>query len=601
MKLKRKLNKFKWNMKNLYLKNEHKIIPILNFMKYILIIAFILFSYMYILYILNIISIKNNIFIKINSIEFKDVYKDLVIAQISSTFLTTAVLSLIASIENKHILGEKETDLLFGTKIQGFYIPMFILYITMIINITLMINKTFGSILIMLFLLSIYTLIYIINKIGVIFLTTKKYRRILYYKYYNEAQHNIINNIPPRTYENKLLFKLKDETIGLIAKNNLGYMENMNMYQVVIDRLLFNIPKDIQKYHLNMNYAPSIINDFIEVIEHFLYFDETIRAIQFYNWLLSRLNFHNIYIPYNNIAYIFDDLINKLAYLKNEYEVKKYLTRLASIITNIEIQEHYALTTDFSYTGLSQTKQGYIYHHNSKYFEKIYDKVYTNKYLNNSEKINCYTELYETFRMSAHNGCNIIRDITNYSFDFKEPKERNIPPCIVGQATALLLLRTLKNKDERSFKLFIGMNIDGNEMSFAIHCLLLSLINIKMNKMDENIYSEYYGINPAYCKKIIRKNLDKIFTQMKLWKKDKLIDQLQYDYDYIIKSCVEESGDKLFLEYIFKFDKALINQYFIRLSKRYNKEIKIQKYKEKNYKNMINEYIKIQLLKNNCI
>lgn len=591
MKLKRKLNKFKWNMKNLYLKNEHKIIPILNFMKYILIIAFILFSYMYILYILNIISIKNNIFIKINSIEFKDVYKDLVIAQISSTFLTTAVLSLIASIENKHILGEKETDLLFGTKIQGFYIPMFILYITMIINITLMINKTFGSILIMLFLLSIYTLIYIINKIGVIFLTTKKYRRILYYKYYNEAQHNIINNIPPRTYENKLLFKLKDETIGLIAKNNLGYMENMNMYQVVIDRLLFNIPKNIQKYHLNMNYAPSIINDFIEVIEHFLYFDETIRAIQFYNWLLSRLNFHNIYIPYNNIDYIFDDLINKIADLKNEYEVKKYLTRLASIITNIEIQEHYALTTDFSYTGLSQTKQGYIYHHNSKYFEKIYDKVYTNKYLNNSEKINCYTELYETFRMSAHNGCNIIRDITNYSFDFKEPKERNIPPCIVGQATALLLLRTLKNKDERSFKLFIGMNIDGNEMSFAIHCLLLSLINIKMNKMDENIYSEYYGINPAYCKKIIRKNLDKIFTQMKLWKKDKLIDQLQYDYDYIIKRCIEESGDKLFLEYIFKFDKALINQYFIRLSKRYNKEIKIQKYKEKNYKNMINEYI----------
>lgn len=63
------------------------------------------------------------------------------------------------------------------------------------------------------------------------------------------------------------------------------------------------------------------------------------------------------------------------------------------------------------------------------------------------------------------------------------------------------------------------MNIDGNEMSFAIHCLLLSLINIKMNKMDENIYSEYYGINPAYCKKIIQKNLDKIFTQMNLWKK----------------------------------------------------------------------------------
>lgn len=25
--------------------------------------------------------------------------------------------------------------------------------------------------------------------------------------------------------------------------------------------------------------------------------------------------------------------------------------------------------------------------------------------------------------MSAHNGCNIIRDITNFSFEFKEAKE----------------------------------------------------------------------------------------------------------------------------------------------------------------------------------
>lgn len=50
--------------------------------------------------------------------------------------------------------------------------------------------------------------------------------------------------------------------------------------------------------------------------------------------------------------------------------------------------------------------------------------------------------------------------------------------------------------------------------------------------------------------------------------KDKLIDRLQCDYDYIIKNCVEESRDKLFLEYIFKFDKALINQYFIELNKK---------------------------------
>ena len=264
---------------------------------------------------------------------------------------------------------------------------------------------------------------------------------------------------------------------------------------------------------------------------------------------------------------------------------------MSAIITNIELQEHYALTNDYTYTGFSEMKQEHIYHHNSKYFERIYDKVYTNKYLSDAEKINCYTELHEIFRMSAHNGCNIIRDISNFSFDYKEPKKREMPPCILGQSTALLLLRTLKNKDERSFKLFIGMNINGDEMSFAIHCMLLSLIAVKRNKMDQNIYSDYYGINLEYCKNIIHKELDKIFTQLNLWQKDKLISQLQYDYDYIIKTCVDETKDKLFLEYIFKFDKSLVDQYFIKLSKKYNIKIKIKNYKEKNYKKLINEYI----------
>lgn len=592
MKVKRKMKKIKWNIKNWYLKNEHRITPIAKFIKCLFMLTIVLISFFYILYVVRIISIKENFSIEINLIEYKQMYKDLVIAQISSTFLTTAVLSLIASIENKHILGEKETDLLFGKKIQGFYIPMFTLYITMIVNIILMINETSANILIILFFLSIYILIYIINKIGVIFLTTKKYTKLLYYKYYKEAENNIINNIPPRDYEKKLLFNLKDNTIGLIAEKNLSYMKNVNMYEVIIDRLLFNIPKEVQKYHLNMSYAPSIINDFIEIIEHFLYFDEVIKAIQCYNWLLSRFNFHNVYIPYNNIDYIFDDLINKIADLKNEYEVKKYLDRLSSIITNTEIQEHYALTNDYTYTGFPEMRQGFLLHHNSKYFERIYDKVYTNKYLSDAEKINCYTELHEIFRMSAHNGCNIIRDISNYSFDFKEPNKRKMPPCIVGQATTLLLLRTLKNKDERSFKLFLGMNINADEMSFAIHCMLLSLIAMKRNKMDKNIYSEYYGIDPKYCKNIIHKELDKIFIQMNLWQKDKLINQLQDDYDYIIKNCIEEkSGDKLFLEYIFYFDKSLIDQYFMKLSKKYNVKIKLQNHKEKNYKNLINEYI----------
>lgn len=287
-----------------------------------------------------------------------------------------------------------------------------------------------------------------------------------------------------------------------------------------------------------------------------------------------------------------NDLVNKLTDLKNEYEVEKYLDNLSPIITNIEIQEYYALTNDYSNTGLPDIRQGYIYHHKSKYFEQVYDKIYTNQYLNKVEKINCFTKIYDMFRLSAHNGCNIIRDITNYSFDFKEAKKREMPPCIVGQATTLLLLRTLKNKDERSFKLFLGMNIEGNEMSFAIHCLLLSLISMKSNKGDKNIYSDYYGVDFEYCKEIINRKSEYVFTELTLWNKKTLIEQIQSDYNYIIKNCTEEKQrDKLFLEYILKFDKSLINEYFIKLSKKYKKSITLQNDKEKKYIKLVEEYI----------
>ena len=178
------LGKIKWYSKKFYLKKEHKITPIINFIILVFKLVISLISFVYILCSINVITIYNKFLIHLNIINYNSIHSELVITQISCTFLTTAILSLISSIESKHILGEKETDLLFGKKIQGFYIPMFVLYVTMIINIIFMLNETSANIVIILFLTSIYTLIYIIGKIGAIFLTTKKYIKILYYKYY---------------------------------------------------------------------------------------------------------------------------------------------------------------------------------------------------------------------------------------------------------------------------------------------------------------------------------------------------------------------------------------------------------------------------------
>lgn len=593
-KIKHKYKKVRWNFSNYFRKNEHKWNPkkarIQVFCKIIILLSF----YVFILNKLSIISFnfKSWHFLSFNTIEFKEIFKDLVIAQISSTFLTTAVLSLVSSIEDKHILGEKTTNLLFGKKLLGFYIPMVLLYIFMAINIYFIINESNSNILLSLFFLSLIILIYIITKVGAIFVSAKKYIEILYSKYYLECEKNIINNIPPKDYNSPLLVNLKEETIKLISNNDNSYVKNINMYKVLIDRLLFNIPKDLQKYHLNMSYAPSIVNDFIEVIEHFIYFKDLTRAIQYYNWLLSRFNFHNVFISYNGMNKIFEDIANKIMDFNNEYEVKNYLSKLSPIITNIEMQQHFALTNDYSYTNWPKMRIDFIYHYHSNYFDIVYSNLYNNKYLSEREKLNCYTELHEIFRMSAHHGCTIIRDITNFSYDFTVAKERKMKPHILGQATAFLLLRTLQNKDERSFKLFIGMNLEPEEMRVAIHLTLLALIKMENNNWQHNIYSDYYGIDLDFCKKFINENLDLLFKNQQDWGVKDLINYAQEDYNYIFKNFEEDKKENLFLDFIFKYDKNLINQYFKAITNKYKIKIEVKDVKEKEYKNIINNYIK---------
>lgn len=593
--IKNKYNKTKWNFWNYFRKNEHKWNPKKHRLYLSFKILTLLLIYIFILNKLNIISFDFDswIFLKFNTIDFKPVFKDLVIAQISSTFLTTAILSLVSSIEDKHILGEKITNLLFGKKLIGFYFPMILLYLFMIINIYLIINESNSSILISLFFLSLIILIYIITKVGSIFVSTKKYVELLYSKYYLECEKNILHNVPPKDYNSLLLINLKEETIKLISNNDNSYIKNINMYKVLIDRILFNIPKDLQKYHLNMSYAPSVVNDFIEVIEHFIYFKDLTRAIQYYNWLLSRFNFHNIFISYDSMNKIFEDIANKIMDFNNEYEVKSYLRKLSSIITNIEMQQHFALTNDYSYTNWTKERIDFIYHYHSNYFDIVYSNIFNNKYLSDKEKLNCYTELHEIFRMSAHNGCTIIRDITNFSYNFKEAKERKMKPHILGQATAFLLLRTLQNKDERSFKLFIGMNLEPEEMRVAIHLTLLALIKMENIDWQHNIYSDYYGIDLDFCKNFIRENLELLFKNQQDWGIKDLINYAQEDYNYVLKNCFEDvKEDSLFLNFIFKYDKDLINQYFKTITDKFKVNIILKNSKDKDYKKIINNYFK---------
>lgn len=588
-KIKRFIKKIKWNFRNWFRLNEHWITPKLYKVTTIIKILLFVAAYLFFMKILDVIDFDfcSWHFIKILDIKYQDIYKDLVIAQIGSTFLTTAILSMVASIEGKRIFGEKATDLLFGGKLMKFYAPMFVLYLAMIINIILVIKEKHANVITLLFFSAISILIFLITKIGSVFVTTQKYHKYLYAKYYRECERIIINNVLPRNYDSKLLNNLKEETLRLICDNDTSYIKNLNMYEVLIDRLLFNIPKKFQQYHLDMPYAPSIFNDYVEILDNLIFYKNYLRVLQCYTWILNRLNFHNLFIPYDSMNKIFDDLVNKILDLNNEYEMKNYLQRLSIIITGIEMQQHFALANDYTYIEKHRLKYLHFYCYNGKYFETIYKNIYDNKYLNLSEKNNCYTELFEIFRMSAHRGCNVINDITNFTFEFKEPQKRVMSPCIVGQAMSLLLLRILLNRDDRSFKLFIGMNVTEEEKSFAIHTMILALVKMQFSNMEKNIYNEFYGINFKYCRQVINEKAEIIFTPELISSK-----KLQESYNNISTICIKKDLYRgALLEYIFRFEKDLIDEYFLLLDKKFMTKINIVGDCNEGYATIINQYI----------
>ena len=584
--------KVKKILKNFYDKKEHKIIIYENIIKNFILTILFLVIYGMLLYKSGIIEfdVKSSYFIKFFQLDYNEIYKDFVIAQIGSTFLTTAFLSLVSSIEDKYILGEKATDLLFGKGLFKFYVPMLILYILMLINIVLLVNKSHLNILVSSFYMSLIILIYLITKISYIFVSNKKYIKLLYAKYYSEYEQNIINNISKGDYNSGLLINLENQTINHIANNNLEYNKNIEMYKKLIGNLFKNMSKKIQEYHLNKTYPKSIVVDFVDIIDCFILKENLDRAIECYNWLLSVFNYFGVYIVYDEMENIFKSISNKILDFNNEYEEKLYLNKISHIITNIEIQQYYAINNDYSYTKLHIDRINGMYQYRSNYFGMIYEKIKTNKYLNNREKLNCYNEIFDSFRDSS-----LISElkIKRKANDSEERNRIKMPSVIIGQATAFLLLKTLLYKDDENFVGFLEMNIKPEEMRLAIHLVVLSLIKIEKTFEFKNLYSEFYDMDLKYCKKEIKKHSGRLYNAnfSFSYKEDNIVYHLQEDYDYICKVFNEKNRKySLLIDYIFKYDDKLIKKYFYYINKKYNIRTKDNKEEDKNYDLLIKSY-----------
>lgn len=511
-----------------------------------------------VLFITKIINIDiNTLRIEINdSINISDsVIQQLVMAQISVTFLITAVLSLVANLENVYIYGEKARNNIFKGKIITFSRVFIILIILMFFSILMMIKgqnniHIFISVIGALFILALLTF-----KMIRLFLQKDQVKKGLMLEYYRENIKVWKKSIPTDPYTSLKLNNLRERYLFLMLSKDIEYVEFDQIYLDLIDKLLFNNREKLQEYYTEPLIHSDLIADYIIILDNMIKVGEIDRAIQCYNKLLRMLNYYNTYIPYFELFAVFENLNMDTYNLKNKFEIMERVKKISNTALLILRQLYICTKTDFSYTRIGKLDNSLLRNViSNNIFAEIYDSLY-HKTKDNEDKLTDFLTIYDEFRMSSFYLYNKMHDITNFSWKYKRLPEMERDISIIGTVVASLLLRILKNNDEENFKLFLSMNINPNEMLFAYHVLVLSIIQAKIKKFDKNPYSDFYSMDLEKVLDIISKNnmvLKDIITKS----------NIENIHDSIKENCIGEFDGSFLIDYRFKYTNKLIKVYF---------------------------------------
>ena len=511
-----------------------------------------------VLFIVKIININiNPLRIEINdSINISEpVIQQLVMAQISVTFLITAVLSLVANLENVYIYGEKARNNIFKGKIITFSRVFIILIILMFFSILMMIKSQNNIHIFISVISALFILVFLTFKMIRLFLQKEEVKKELMLEYYRENVKVWKKSVPTDSYSSLKLNNLRERYLFLMLSKDIEYVEFDQIYLDLIDKLLFNNRQKLQEYYTEPITHSDLISDYIIILNNMIKVGEIDRAIQCYNKLLNMLNYYNIYIPYFELFTVFENLNMDTYNLKNEFEIRERVKKISHTSLLILRQSYICTKTDFSYTRIGKLDNSLLRNVISNdIFAEIYDSLY-HKTKDNKDKLTNFLIIYDEFRMSSFYLYNKMHDITNFNWKYKRlPKmERDI--SIIGTVVASLLLRILKNNDEENFKLFLSMNINPNEMLFAYHVLVLSIIQAKIKKFDKNPYTDFYSMDLDKALDIISKNnivLKDIITQS----------NIENIHESIKENCIGQFDGGFLIDYRFNYTNKLIKIYF---------------------------------------
>ena len=583
-----------WHYNYINLHYSHYIVPFINSalttIKSILILVF----FMFLLYQCDILEfnfLANNIkeFFVFNNLFYTEgsILPDLVIAQVSVTFLTTAVLSLVSSVDKKYILGERILDLIFKSKSHRFNINFLVIYILMFLNVVFVFTERYATVVIVIFIVSLFLLIYIINSVGKTFITTKQLEKKLVQRYYLENIKMIDPPHPGNKYRSKLMENFQAKVSNGIISNDEDYAHNLRVYTYLFRKTLFNKHKQLQEFKIDHGFKSDVSNGIITFCLDLINSNKIYEAIQLYSDFLSNLNYHKIYYSDYRISDIIQKIILHIETISSTQEGIEYIRKIEDLLSELNLQNFYVDSNDFSYMRLAKLKfeTGSDMLYTSKNNVNLYEQVYISILNNNSSTVSkdeLLIQLFESIRMSGHHSKRRMDSIDNYSYNYKKNPEYKLPRYILGLPIAYMYLRMFVNKDKEHLLLFQKMNLDDKEMLYAIHIGVMILVMFKVKNMNSHIYNNYRGVDFDFVNDFIKENSKILF-------KEKADYNELFNFTKNNNTSDEGKLSKLPFSYSFyaEFNEAFINIYFDFINKNFLnnsiKKIKVNK-KWKAYK-----------------
>lgn len=561
--------KFKWHKRHFELKHPFMLYRLFQTTKTIFAVSVCIFIFLAFMYKTKIIVVENN------SIMF-DIYKTfdninmsgIITSQISVTMIVVSIISLIASTENKYILGKRAIELVFPKRFfNSFSIYLIILFLLAFLNIYFLMNKFGDSLILTDFILSILIVAYFVYRFASIFVNQNKIKNKLKYRYYKDNLKHIKKAKPLFHHISKSIDMFKNITIRHIRENNVPvYCNNIDVHFIIIESTLFNHKHLVQDYYADNYEHYDLISNILQFAQELLEKNKTKESLLLYNRLCSTLNYYQVINVSDVVLYnLSSKYIEAIKQMNNETEIEEYSYILIGMIKQLNYQIYLYSKLDLSYCRLYKSNLIHFWTSNSL-LEKYYLSIYENKFLNSVEKIRLYIKLLDDIRMM-----DLTESINNYNIDdFNNRKNvhdnKDVYPIeIVTEPISLMILKMFENKDEENILLFWRNN---NKIQYAINTFVVLPITESILR-KRKVFRIDLDIDTQFATEVLKKiRIFNLNIDISKWSElYKVISE-----KYTLSDSKFVSGSYYGFCPKFAFSRNVVDTYFLFIAERFNQK-----------------------------